>query len=149
MLYREALFCYSHQGDKRQQSHASSCSPLLLRLCAGFLLCWSVDGLQRWPQSPSDKRERKQRGIGITSFRWPSTEREKKERRRGEKDSERLRHIILLSLKVRAGLSMYGCGGWGHALTAQPYLLSPVKDIVGLDSARFNQGRVWHLKLRQ
>lgn len=29
------LFFYSHQGDKRQQSHASSCSPLLLRLCAG------------------------------------------------------------------------------------------------------------------
>lgn len=29
------LFCYSHQGDKRQQSRASSCSPLLFRLCAG------------------------------------------------------------------------------------------------------------------
>lgn len=29
------LFCYSHQGDKRRQSHASSCSPLPLRLSAG------------------------------------------------------------------------------------------------------------------
>lgn len=32
-------FCYSHQGDKRQQSHASSCSPLLLSLRYSF--CFS------------------------------------------------------------------------------------------------------------
>lgn len=114
-----------------------------------LLLCWSVDRLQRWPQSPSDKRGRKQRGIGITSFRWPSTETErgKRERQGGEKDYERLRHIILLSLIVRAGLSMHGCGCWGHTLTTEPYLLSPLRDTVELDSARFNHSRTGDLPL--
>lgn len=66
-------FCYSHQGDKRQQSHASSCSPLLLRLCAGSCFADQWMGSSSGHKAPQIKRERKQRGIGITSFRWPST----------------------------------------------------------------------------
>lgn len=67
-------FCYSHRRDKET---AISCIKLFASaspFVCWLLLCWSVDGLQLWPQSPSDKRERKQRGMGITSFRWPSTD---------------------------------------------------------------------------
>lgn len=36
-------------------------------------------------KAPSDKSERKQRRIGITSFRWPSTKRGKRKRRKAGK----------------------------------------------------------------
>lgn len=43
------LFCYSYQGDKRQQSDGPSCAAPLVRW---LVLCWSVDGLQHRPPKP-------------------------------------------------------------------------------------------------
>ncbi|CAB1433043.1 unnamed protein product [Pleuronectes platessa] len=75
-------------------------------LCIGVGFADQSMGSSAGHKAPSDKRERKQRGIGITSF---SESRAILARRR--------------------------------TLTAKLYPLSPLKDTVGLDSARFNQGR--------
>lgn len=87
------LFCYSHQGDKRQQSHTLSCSPLLVCLCACSCLADQWMGCSTGHKAPQIK-ERKQKGIGITSFRWPSTEtkiKKKKKKGRGSKEKKTLK----------------------------------------------------------
>lgn len=57
------LFCYSHRGDKRQQSHASSCSPPLLRLCAGSCFADQWMGSSAGHKAPQmgKKREKTER----------------------------------------------------------------------------------------
>lgn len=149
MLYGEALFCYSHQGGQKAAISYIKMFPSASPFVRWLLLCWSVDGLQFGHKAPQIKERENREEWGLP----PSGDLlrrggKKKEKQRGEKDSERLRHIILLSLIMTAGLSMHGCGRWGHALTAQPYLLSPLKDTVGLDSARFNQGWIGDFKLQ-
>lgn len=59
------LFCNSHQGDKRQQSHASSCSPLLLRLCAGscFADQWTGSGAGHKAPQIKERENREEWGL--------------------------------------------------------------------------------------
>lgn len=122
----------------KQQSH-SELSPSAPQFVCRLWLWRSADELWRQPQSPSDKRQRNNRGIGITSFGWPSIEREKGHA--GEETySERVRHLIPLSLTGKAGLPVHGYGCRGHAQAARAYPLSPLKDTAGADSARLNQG---------
>lgn len=67
-----------------------------------------------------------------------------------ENDSERLRHIILLSLLVRAGpirARLWTARACSDCTTGPP--LSPLRDTAGLDSARCNQGRIVQLKLHK
>ena len=122
--------------------------PLLCLSMSMFSLCWAVDHRPYcWPQKPLDKRQRRRRGIGITSFRWPSTRRKREggEGRGRRKGSNRVNSIIPLSLIVRAGPwpSMHGYHFWHHVLLSiELNPLSLLKDTVGVDSARFNQVRM-------
>ena len=128
----------SQQWHKRQQS-CSELYPSAPQFVCRLWLWRSADELWRQPQSPSDKRQRNDRGMGITSFGWPSIEREKVGAGK-ETDSERVRHIIPLSLAGKRGLLAHGYGCWGHAQAARVRPLSPLKNTAGAVSARFNQG---------
>lgn len=142
------LFCNSHQGDKRQQSHASSCSPLLLRLCAGscFADQWLGSGAGHKAPQIKERENREEWGLppsGDLPLRQRGRKGEAGKRKRlwkAKTHNPPFSHSE--SRRIRAWMWM-----WGHGLTAEPYLLSPREDTAGLDSARFSQGRIGDLRL--
>lgn len=88
--------------------------PLCFSVCVlalALLISGRAPALATKPPQIKERENREEWGLP-PSGDLPQRQKEGKkgERQGGEKDSERLRHIILLSLLVRARLSMHGCG---------------------------------------